>query len=148
VKRVRGVSSRLLLMMWLLLAGLTGGGGCSGSGSEIVDPLPVVRDFDWIQVEILNRSCVLSCHDSMIHLAGLDLSSPNSYEEIVNVPAHFDATAMLVKPDSSGVSGLLLTLGGAQAWPIMPPGGMSLLSSEEIEIIKAWIDRGAPRFEN
>lgn len=136
------------LSIQLLVVGLMGGAGCSDSGSDVLVPQPVVRDYDWIQIEIFERSCVLACHDGMIHRADLDLSAQNSFEEIIGVPSLFDGGVMLVRPDSSAVSGLFLTLSGDQGWPIMPPGGMTLLSSDEIEIIKAWIDRGAPRFEN
>ncbi len=144
----RGLGTITPLGMLLLLAGVIGMAGCSDSGSEISAPIVVNRDFDWVQVELLNRSCVLSCHDSLIHQGGLDLSSPNSYEGLIDVSASYDPGVNLVEPGSSATSGLILVFDGQSNWPEMPPGGMTKFTSSEIEIIKAWIDRGAPRHEN
>ncbi len=108
----------LLLMVSLLVFsyGLT---GCSSDKGGVADPPATPLDYDEIQEQILNTSCVLTCHDSFVHLGGLDLTEGISYD-----------------------------LRGEHGAPQMPPVSMDPLSDADIQAIVDWIARGAPRVES
>jgi hypothetical protein len=121
--------------------------GCSDSGSTKPTPQPTIRTYDDIQVHVFDRSCLRACHDQFVQLGELDLSAGISYEELVNVKAVYDTTVLLVEPYSAVNSGLVKTIEPSDGAPRMPPGEIELLTEREIEAIRAWIDRGAPRDE-
>ncbi len=98
--------------------------------------------------QILNTSCVLTCHDSFVHLGGLDLTEGISYDALIGVPAVFDTQVVLVVPSQPDSSGLVMSLRGEHGAPQMPPVSMDPLSDADIQAIVDWIARGAPRVES
>lgn len=137
----------LLLMVSLLVFsyGLT---GCSSDKGGVADPPATPLDYDEIQEQILNTSCVLTCHDSFVHLGGLDLTEGISYDALIGVPAVFDTQVVLVVPSQPDSSGLVMSLRGEHGAPQMPPVSMDPLSDADIQAIVDWIARGAPRVES
>lgn len=79
---------------------------------------------------IINSNCAMSgCHDAITHEEGVNLSS---WDAIMN--------SDVVKPGNANGSKLIevLTESGEEA---MPPDGP--LSSEQIDVLKLWINQGA-----
>lgn len=134
----------------VLLAGLlagcagegepTGGGGGGGTG-----------DFATIQREVFNQACVqAACHDAATRQGNLDLTAAASYVNLVGVepqnPVARDAGLLRVVPGSPETSFLLRKLTG----DLEPGEGapMPLLGSPlppaQIELIRSWIEAGAP----
>lgn len=94
-----------------------------------------------IQIKVFNVSCATSgCHDGSNIAANLNLTSGNSYNQLVNVNSNENPSLKRVVPGSSGQSLLIRKLEG-NGTSLMPPSGK--LKQEIIDSIKAWIDRGA-----
>ncbi len=94
-----------------------------------------------IQVKVFNVSCAISgCHGGSVVAANLNLTSGNSYSQLVNVNSLENPSLKRVLPNSSAQSLLIRKLEG-NGTSLMPPSGK--LSKEIIDSVKAWIDRGA-----
>ncbi len=97
--------------------------------------------FSQVNQEIFQASCAFSgCHASDTKKAGLDLSSANAYDNLVNVTASENSALKRVNPGNSADSWLIKKLNG-DGTSIMPPAGA--LSSDKIDMVKEWIDAGA-----
>jgi hypothetical protein len=108
--------------------------------------------FDLIQRRIFGPSgCrVITCHGSTVE-GGLDLQSGAAYDELVGVPAENTVAAaaskLRVVPGDSSASFLVQKLAGTLATgegDAMPLGKRAV-SSLELDLVRAWIDAGAPR---
>lgn len=111
----------------------------------VTDPEPkptgMAAKFSEIQTKVFNVSCALSgCHGGAIVSANLNLTTGNSYNQLVNVNSLENSSLKRVAPYSSAQSLLVRKLEGTGT-SIMPPSGK--LDKVIIDSIKAWIDRGA-----
>jgi cytochrome c5 len=111
----------------------------------VTDPEPqptgMAAKFSEIQTKVFNVSCASSgCHGGSNVAANLNLTSGNSYNQLVNVNSLENPALKRVAPGSSGQSLLIRKLEG-NGTSVMPPSGK--LSKEIIDSVKAWIDRGA-----
>jgi hypothetical protein len=109
------------------------------------DPIPTPSGMSAklsdIQVKVFNVSCALSgCHGGSSVAANLNLTSGNSYNQLVNVSSLENPSLKRVLPGSSAQSLLIRKLEG-NGTSLMPPSGK--LSKEIIDSVKAWIDKGA-----
>jgi len=129
------------------VAGLTLLSGCAGDG-----PLGSgsSSQFDQIQTQIFNVSCVSgSCHNAQTLAGNLNLSQGVSYGQLVDViPDNVVARAeglLRVAPFDPAGSFLLKKLvnPGAGEGTRMPQG-MAPLAETQIEMIRSWIEVGAP----
>lgn len=119
--------------------------------------------FDRIQTQVFNQSCALSgCHDSQTTQAGLLLEVGASLGSLVNVvptngaaqAAGWLRVAQTVPPDMNGENGvgdadtsLLFNKVNGSLQPGMGsqmPLGQPKLNALLIEIIRLWIEAGAP----
>ena len=130
-------------ILLLLLAVL--GTSCSRLTTKtdmVFDPLPEgPATFDLVQKTVFNGSCALSgCHRNNV---APDLSAGRSYAGIVNVKS--SRGMALVEPGDADISYLYLKIiaDAEISGRRMPPGG-PYLAAEEIELVRAWIERGAP----
>lgn len=90
---------------------------------------------------IFNTSCI-SCHGGASGSAGLNLTTGQSYGNLVDVDSVQDATKKRVLPGNAADSYLVIKLEGRQATGSrMPPGGA--LHANHIQNIKNWITQGA-----
>ncbi len=95
--------------------------------------------FTDIQNELFNKSCALSgCHGGSQQP---NLSTGQSYKNLVNVPSFQNSSLMRVKPFESESSYLIRKLHG-DGTSVMPPSGQ--LSNAVIDSVIAWIDKGSP----
>lgn len=127
----------------LVAMGCAGDGPPGGEGPQ--------SQFDQIQNEIFDQSCVSgACHDSVTRAGNLSLTAGESYDQLVDIEpdnsAARGAGLLRVLPDSvegsylvNKVTGDLLGGEGAQM-----PIGAPPISNDQIELIVAWIDAGAP----
>jgi len=94
---------------------------------------------------IFDRSCAISgCHDSGTKSGGLDLTSGNSYSNLVNVPSQNYPPFLRVKPGFPDSSVLYQKIKGNPNFGDRMPLGGSPLPSEEIDLIKRWIIELSP----
>lgn len=98
-----------------------------------------------IQTNIFNTSCALSgCHLGSNAPQGLDLSEGNAREHLVNVASGEVPDLLRVDPGNASDSYLILKLeGNERIVGGRMPLNASPLSSEEIGIVREWIDGGA-----
>lgn len=99
--------------------------------------------------DILARSCGgAACHiDEDEPAAGLDLSAGVALTSLVDAPSSQDPTRALVVPGDPDGSYLMCKLRAScddRVGTRMPPVGAPALTSEEIAVIEAWIEDGAP----
>lgn len=96
--------------------------------------------FADIQTQVFDVSCALSgCHGSNSPQANLNLTSGNSYDNLVNVQGFFYTAYKRVEPGNSSNSLIIKALRGDGL--LMPPTGG--INNDVIDSIAAWIDRGA-----
>jgi len=108
------------------------------------DNQPAVKlsTFSEIQRQVFNPSCAVSaCHAGANPAANLNLTSANSYDQLVNQTSLLDPAKKIVDPNSSDESVLVLILQGSIS-PRMPYGEPPL-SAATIDSIAKWIDEGA-----
>lgn len=95
-------------------------------------------DFEGEILPILRRNC-LACHSEAVAKSELVLETPQTI-------AKGGASGSAVEPGSADDSMLLLVASG-DSDPLMPPTdnkvGASRLTSEELGLLKLWIDQGA-----
>lgn len=101
-----------------------------------------------IQANIFTPSCALSfCHGAALS-AGLDLRDGTAYSAIVNVPANEFDSWFRIEPFNPDESFLICKL---EACPNLVGQQMPLiggpLPQNYIDVIRAWVNRGAPETE-
>ena len=127
----------LLLILFLLVA-------CT---DDITSPADsdspasgLTASFSSIQELIFSSNCARSgCHSGATPREGLNLTSGNSYSNLVGVASN-QSNLLRVKAGSSSESWLVKKI-TADGTSIMPPSGS--LMQATIDTIITWIDRGA-----
>lgn len=130
------------LFVSLLLGGLL-------AGCEHADPLgandtsPTLSN---IQTNVFNTSCAVSgCHRGAGAPLGLDLSAGNARDNLVNVDSREVPDLLRVDPGDPDDSYLVMKIEGAPGIVgARMPRGRPPLSDEQIQLIRAWIEAGAP----
>jgi hypothetical protein len=98
-----------------------------------------------IQLEIFTPSCAISgCHDTSTHQAGLDLSAGNAYVQIVDISAAEMPALKRVAPSDPNNSYLFQKINGTANIGVQMPLGASPLNSDQMNLVRDWILRGAP----
>jgi len=110
-----------------------------GGGGELAT-------FTAVQTRIFNASCAFSgCHGGAAPAQGMDLTSGMAYSNIVNVASTQQPSVDRIEPDDPARSYLYLkviddpSISGSP----MPRGGPAL-AQELIDLLRDWIERGAP----
>ncbi len=127
--------------------------GCDTTSSEDDEPdntpppATLQPTLSSIQANIFSTTCASSrCHDSNDPEADLDLTTGNSFAELVNV-ASIDLTdLLLVKPSDPDSSYLIWKIEGNPGieGDRMPRGDNAVpLTSTQTNIIRQWISDGA-----
>jgi hypothetical protein len=121
--------------------------GCSEDGGTVT---PLSDKFSDIQKRTFDKTCnSSSCHGGSFPKALLDLTTVNSYNELLsskiqNTSAEIRYPGLVVpgKPDSSFL--YIKVKGPRSDEGAQMPERLSALPSAEIEAIRSWIQRGAP----
>ena len=149
----------LTLLGFMLLA--AGGCGDKDKGGDIdagTDSGAVVEDYDsgilpdgaWAT---LHEAVFVpnGCDNTFCHGAAgmLNLTVERGYDELVDVPAKGEecgkkTTKLRVKPGDPDASLLLEKLGAPSCGERMPVG-LPKLSSADVELVRKWIEDGAPK---
>ena len=144
---------RRLLHCALVTVVTLGSIGCDESLSNLAGPTPNLEPtFSSIQQEIFSsgdssgRPACTNCHNAIgSRLNGLDLSPAVSYNNLVNVASRERPGVTRVLPNNPDASYLSHKLEGQStiAGVRMPFGG-PFLETGQIQIIRRWIEIGAP----
>jgi hypothetical protein len=130
--------------------------GCgSGSGDESGQPpgggMPLVATLPSIQANVFSIYCV-RCHTGGGAPFGLSLESADlSYTNLINVvsprdPNPSNPTYVRVRPGDPDASFLIQKLDGTQTvGERMPAGGPPYLPTSTVNVIRQWIQDGAPQ---
>ena len=139
-----------LKFVLLSLSVLVAAAGCSSSNSSPSAPsTPTVSFATQIQAQILNPACT-ACHtdDGRTPSSNLNLKSGVAISNLVNVacvcPGH--ATVMRVIPGNPSGSYMIQKLEGAAdiVGLRMPRNGPPYLTTDQVALIRQWIQNGAP----
>ncbi len=128
---------------------------CDESLSSLAGPTPSLEPtFSSIQAEIFEstdsagRSACTNCHSATGRnpVGGLNLDHAAAYANLVNVPVREKPGAIRVIPGDPDNSYLIKKLEGASdiAGRRMPFNGPPYLTDGQIQIIRRWIQIGAP----
>ena len=98
--------------------------------------------FTLVQTQVLRPSCATAgCHAGVAYP---NLSADRAYASLVNAPSSVGVT--MVTPGDPGNSYLMTKLTGAPGMVgDRMPQGAAPLDSTRIALVRAWIERGAPR---
>jgi hypothetical protein len=122
---------------------------CFAAGCEHADPLEpdgLQPTLSSIQANIFDQSCALSnCHAGSNPRQGLDLSAGQAYAHLVGIPSAEQPNLDRIEPNQPEASYLFLKITGnpsiaGQRMPL----GRAPLTAEEISVVRAWIEAGAP----
>ena len=133
----------------LSLSILLGAVGCSSSSSSpsSPSPTPTVTFSTQIQQQIFNPACT-ACHtdEGRTPSSNLNLKSGVSISNLVNVASVGKAGAVRVIPGNPTGSYLIQKLEGASdiVGLRMPRNGPPFLTTEQVTLIRQWIQNGAP----
>jgi len=134
----------------LSLSVLVAAAGCSSSNSSPSAPsTPTVSFATQIQAQILNPACT-ACHtdDGRTPSSNLNLKSGVAISNLVNVacvcPGH--SSVMRVIPGNPSGSYMIQKLEGAAdiVGLRMPRNGPPYLTTDQVALIRQWIQNGAP----
>ena len=123
--------------------------GCSSSSSSpsSPSPTPTVTFSTQIQQQIFNPACT-ACHtdDGRTPSSNLNLKSGVSISNLVNVASVGKAGAVRVIAGNPSGSYLIQKLEGAAdiVGLRMPRNGPPYLTTEQVALIRQWIQNGAP----
>lgn len=129
--------------------------GCDEKLQDVAGPSPnLTPTFASIQQEIFQstdgagRAACVNCHTGRIPNININFSSGvDAYALLVNVPSRQRPDLMLIAPGNPEASYLIHKLEnrsgiiGLQ----MPRNGPPFLTAGQIQVIKRWIELGAPR---
>jgi len=103
---------------------------------------PSEYTFTYIQENVFDKRCAFSgCHATDTKRAGLDLSSGQAYNSLVNKASVLSADGVFrVKPSESSSSFLISLLDGSNATKM--PLNRAPLDAATVEYIRQWIDAG------
>ncbi|MDH3814028.1 MAG: CHRD domain-containing protein [Acidobacteriota bacterium] len=102
--------------------------------------------FTAVQQQIFNGSCAFSgCHGGSSPAEGMSLASGDSYGDIVNVRSSQMSSLDRIEPSDPNNSYLYLKVTGDSSitGSRMPRGGAPL-NQDLIDLLRDWIERGAP----
>ncbi len=110
-----------------------------GGGGEIAT-------FTRVQNQVFNASCAFSgCHGGSSPAQGLNLSAGQSYNMIVNVASAQQPSKDRIEPNNPDSSYLYLKIiGDPSITGGRMPRGAPPLSQELMDLVRDWIERGAP----
>jgi hypothetical protein len=139
--------SKYLLVLTLALAACGGGTGDTGrppppppDGGGMVSFAQDVRP-------IFNNRCTPSCHNPTALQGGLDLTGPDSYGRLVNVPTNCNPAVPRVKQgDTMGSMLWRKTKPDPSRCGVPMPNftaGLGVIAPTEFATIEAWIQQGA-----
>lgn len=98
-----------------------------------------------IQVNVFSVSCAISgCHGGGTVQQGLRLDPGFSAANLINVASPQDATLIRVIPGNPSGSFLIQKLEGTQTVGILMPAFSPPLPQATIDVIRQWIQNGAP----
>lgn len=117
---------------------------CSKSSSNPATPSSGDISFSNQVQPIFSASCAIpGCHLGTSAQQGMDLSSGNAYNNIVNVKSIEVPSFYRVKPSSSDSSYLYMKITGASGISGVQMPKTGSISQSQIQTIKDWIDQGA-----
>ena len=131
--------------------------GCDESLSKVAGPSPNLQPtFSSIQATIFEQSdsagrvACTNCHTNAggrTPSGALNLAHDVAYDQLVNVVSREKAGVLYVAPGNSDGSYLIQKITGAPGivGRQMPFAGPPFLTDGQIQIIRRWIDSGAPR---
>ena len=118
--------------------------GCEHAGPLEIEPTG--PNFTDIQAAVFNQHCALSgCHAGSNPPHGLNLSEGLAYGNLVGFPSAERPELKRIDPGNPGSSYLLKKIrGDADIVGARMPFGRAPLSDSLIELIRTWIEDGAP----
>ncbi len=110
-----------------------------GGGGELAT-------FTAVQTRIFDASCAFSgCHGGSSPAMGLDLSSGTAYSNIVNIASSQQPSVDRIEPNQPDSSYLYLkVIDDPSITGSRMPRGAPALAQELIDLLRDWIERGAP----
>ena len=101
--------------------------------------------FTRVQNEIFTPTCaVVGCHGAIGTQQGLLLAQGSAYQSIVDVPSTEMPALRRIRPGDPANSYLFRKVTGAGITGDRMPLGGPPLSDANIDLIRSWIERGAP----
>ena len=112
----------------------TGGGG-----------VPLAPTLASIQVNVFSVNCALAgCHGGATVQQGLSLDPGFSAGNLIDVASPQNATLIRVIPGNADGSFLIQKIEGTQTVGVRMPEGGPYLPQATIDVIRQWIQNGAP----
>jgi len=132
----------------LSLSVLVATAGCSSNSSpSSPTPTSTLSFATQIQAQILNPACV-ACHtdDGRTPASNLNLKSGAAISNLINIASVGKPGAVRVIPGNPSGSYLIQKLEGASdiVGLRMPRNGPPFLTTEQVALIRQWIQNGAP----
>jgi len=135
------VNSRPLLAAALLTLAACGGG--SGDNAPPAGLQPTLAS---IQDNVFTVTCAVSnCHGGAGAQYGLRLDPGFSAGNLINVPSPRDPNLIRVVPGDPDASFLIQKLQGTQTLGNRMPDGGPYLTTATVNVIRQWIQDGAPQ---
>ncbi len=117
-----------------------------GTRTVVVEGGGAGATFSQVQSQIFTASCAFSgCHGGSSPAQGMNLSAGSAYSAVVNVPSNERPTLDRIEPNDPAASYLYLkVIGDPSIVGSQMPLGDPPLSQTLIDLLRDWIERGAP----
>jgi hypothetical protein len=118
-----------------------------GGGDHLAPPVPgLMPTLASIQAGVFSVNCAVpGCHGGAGAQQGLRLDPGFSAGHLIGVASPQDATLVRVIPGNPGGSFLIHKLEGIQSVGFRMPSGGPYLPQSTIDVIRQWIQDGAPQ---
>ena len=122
---------------------LSGGGGGGGVAPPVAGLAPTLAS---IQANVLSVNCAVpGCHGGAAAQQGLRLDPGFSAGNLINVRSSQDSNLIRVVPGDPDASFIIRKLEGTQPLGDRMPQGGPYLPQSTIDVIRQWIQDGAPQ---
>ena len=122
----------------------------TGPTPDLQPTFESIRKDIFETTDLAGRTSCITCHTSSGRTPAGNLNmSIDPYAAMVGVPSRQRTDLMIVAPGNPDASYLIHKLEGPTMWPIvnlqMPRNGPPYLTAGQIQVIRRWIEIGAPR---
>lgn len=117
------------------------------AGADGVADDAAAGSFAWIQTNIFDAICAVTCHVGAAAPKGLQLDAANSYALLVGVPSDEVPSLNRVSAGAPDDSYIIVKISASDVRRVgdrMPRNGPPYLSDIQIQAIRDWIQAGAP----
>lgn len=116
------------------------------TATPIASPTPGVPTFEQVFTQVIAPSCLSSgCHVQPVPAGGLKLEEHEAYLNLTTRSSLYGFGALIAPGEPENSEMFRRITGTRSGFPVMPQPPNNPLSQEKIDLVRRWIEGGAPQ---